>query len=109
MSESLALLGTLVASGVWWVEGVLEPVRSWVSVLSPFWLSSGLLAKVVCFVTTAAVCSSLAPAGGLYSQHTWGDFTLSLGIGANVVGVSWVGVTGSPRADLEKEEAASIV
>ena len=32
---------------------------------------------------------------------------LSLVIGVDVVGVSWVGVTGSPRADLEKEEAAS--
>ena len=45
----------------------------------------------------------------LYSQCAWHDFALSLGVGAVDVGVSWVGVIGSPRADLEKEEAASIV
>ena len=34
---------------------------------------------------------------------------LSLGIDVVVVDVSWVGVTGSPRADLEEGEAASFV
>ena len=101
MSGSLALLGALVASGVWWVssprlvkgvKGVLEPVRSW---------DPGTRG-------TETLTHSPTPRF-LYSQRTWGDFTLSLGRGANVVGVSWVGVTGSPRADLEKEEAASIV
>ena len=45
----------------------------------------------------------------LYSQCVWSGFTLSLGIVTVVVGVSWVGVIGSPRADLEKEEAVSVV
>ena len=45
----------------------------------------------------------------LYFQCGWSDSTLSLGIVTVVVGVSWVGVIGSPIADLEKEEAASVV
>ena len=34
---------------------------------------------------------------------------LSLGVDVVVVDVSWVGVAGSPRADLEEGEAASFV
>ena len=34
---------------------------------------------------------------------------LSLGVDVVVVDVSWVGVTGSPMADLEEGEAASFV
>ena len=55
----------------------------------------------------------------LHFQCAWGGSTLGLGVGAVDVSVSWMGVgfcvlyiggvTGSPRADLEKEEAASIV
>ena len=87
---------------------------SMVDTFSPVLLVSGT------GVTKTLTCSPTPRL--LHSQCAWGGSTLGLGVGASWVGVGsrvlYIGggsgglvrgVTGSPRADLEKEEAASIV
>ena len=113
VSKSLALLSTMVASGGWFVFSVRLslPLAAWGRFGSGLVGCSSLGSVMVRVSMSKSVSATSGGSGGglLYSQRAWGDFTLSLGVGAVAVGVSWVGVAGSLRADLKKGKAASIV